>query len=207
MHYTLFFLPHALLFAAAIDAELVTEQWNPSSSSQTAEVDTVGTLSQNPVVLRLARSVISDIASTQKRIVQETVLQASHDSCFLSGYSAATFKDFGNKRLDLQSTKARLLTPGHTDTYVLCWWQCALLFALTPASLSPISLSISPPSLNSLPQQELSDKSDEESIIFCFMVVPSFTMRLWLLNLYKAPHQWRPQSLPWSESTSGLPLS
>lgn len=52
------------------------------------------------------------------------------------------------------------------DTYDIGWWQGASLFALTPTSTRPISLSGSLQGPTSLLQQQLPNSSDKEMVIF-----------------------------------------
>lgn len=128
----------------------------------TAKQDVISTLSNSSFLLKIVRQSIFDIASTRKRNVRNTFLQALHQNHLLSRYIPVTSADFEQKRFDLQSTKANLLKRGHTDVNDITWWRCASLSALALASPNPNPPYTSPSNLILPPQQQLPDSPDEK---------------------------------------------
>lgn len=64
---------------------------------------------------------MSNITSARKRLARDTLFRAFHYSHLLSRYSPVTLADFDDKPLDLQSSEAKLVTQGLTDTYDSGW--------------------------------------------------------------------------------------
>lgn len=116
--------------------------------------------SQNLATLHLRQG------KRRERIFCDTVLQALYYSHPLFRFNSVTSAVFEIKRFDLQSAEAKLLKQGLADTLEFGRWRCIPLSALTTASRSPALSSTPPPSLVSLSQQPLSDRFEEEMVIF-----------------------------------------